>query len=187
MTVKDVNTQEPAKGSVIDDEFDLEAAKEAERVHQQEILANLERERGYVPPEETKQESALRTSLENDVSNDDFTAARIAMQSDGDQAPRIWTENIVSQTPEHSDADESVATSEINEDLGDASLPEVDLPTTYRTWNMLPTLLRFSPTIATTYRNSKNVLRPLCPTPPLQMKSPRLSLSISIPQASCLL
>ncbi|RAR08232.1 hypothetical protein DDE83_006073 [Stemphylium lycopersici] len=86
-TVKNVNNREPAKESFIDDEFDSEAAKAAERVRQREFLVDLERERGYVPPEETEQDSALRTSLEKDIYNNEFNNAHILMQLDEDQAP----------------------------------------------------------------------------------------------------
>ncbi|KAI4622812.1 uncharacterized protein J4E87_005905 [Alternaria ethzedia] len=59
------------------DAFDLEQAKDLERQRQLLYLAEVERQEGYIHPVQGEQESAMRSTLANDVDNDDFTAAFI--------------------------------------------------------------------------------------------------------------
>ena len=59
------------------DVFDLEQAKDLERQRQALSLTTLDRQEGYIRPAQGEQESAMRSTLANDVDNDDFTAAFI--------------------------------------------------------------------------------------------------------------
>ena len=78
LVVKEVDslTQPPDADEPME-AFNLEQAKELEHQRQLSFLGMLEQQEGYIHPAQGERESAMRSTLGNDVDNNDFTAAFI--------------------------------------------------------------------------------------------------------------